>query len=276
MSRYLFIGFVILTLSCDNPFSEDEIAGDQRTLRGSVTLQGNGSPKGVYVWLEGIEVGTFTDEQGEFTLTIPPKSALNAGGEINGEFSLYFYSINYTLETKTVLLKNGSILYGKGNVGKDGIVPSTFLMKTFDAETRTAFNVVIPADTLHLSITAHFKAVGDSFKISLPKATMILLGGVFIRDLNSGTIYVAESETGTGEPYVELLKKRDRLWTFHPNIEKLGLPSGRYDILPYVFPYYPRLPANLLKSMGIESGHMSTAYLELCFTCQCAEFRLIL
>ena len=58
---------LIFHLNCtNNPFGNDEISDKGRKITGTVKLTDNSSPQGIYVWLEAIEVGTYTDADGFF------------------------------------------------------------------------------------------------------------------------------------------------------------------------------------------------------------------
>jgi len=275
--KKISLGLLSLAIfaACSNPFGNDEITGEKRTLTGAVTISGAADLSGVYVWLDRINVGVFTDEKGEFKLTLPPKSTLNASGEVSGEFDLYFYSINCKLEIRKVLLRNGVLLYGEADVDKNGAVRNLTLIQTFSVETRSAFPQISPGDPPEISITAHMRACIDSFAVNIPGGNFVLLGGVFIKRIETGQVFMFELAGTEGRPYIEMLDKKERLWSFHPDVFDRGLEMGTYRIYPLVYPNYPDIPAGLFETLGLSPQVMDEKYLDLFVLGTFAEFEVL-
>ena len=76
-----FLLSIFLFSGCTgSPFSDNEIPQETRRITGKVEISDNThSPEGVYVWLGGFDIGTFTDQDGEFEITLP-STAQNSGG----------------------------------------------------------------------------------------------------------------------------------------------------------------------------------------------------
>ena len=67
-----------------NPFFEDKIGEtDGSSLTGSVTLSDGETPDRIYVWLDGVNAGTYSDIGGQFKLIIPTPP-VQPGGGISG------------------------------------------------------------------------------------------------------------------------------------------------------------------------------------------------
>ena len=60
----------------------------------------------IYVWLEGTELITQTDENGDFKMPLPTSSEQGTGSIVTGTYKLYFYLANYRLEYVTIELLN--------------------------------------------------------------------------------------------------------------------------------------------------------------------------
>ena len=86
---YLLIPLFIFVLNCDNPFGDDEISAGHRQMHGTITFNEEKPENGAYVWLDGVKIGTFTDEQGEFSLTLPSQSTLGSKWRADR----YFYTL---------------------------------------------------------------------------------------------------------------------------------------------------------------------------------------
>ena len=85
---FLFLG------SCeDNPFfGDDKIP--EREITGTVSLQFSENHSEIYVWLEGTELITQTDENGGFKMPLPTPSAQGTGSIVTGTYQLYLYLAN--------------------------------------------------------------------------------------------------------------------------------------------------------------------------------------
>ena len=262
-----------LFMACENPFGKDEIAGENRTVTGTIQVESADRLDGAYVWLDGVNVGAFTDDEGRFKLTLPPKSAMNVSGEVNGEFDLIIYSINLELKVKKVILRNGAIIYGEGDVDKHGVVLGLDLQQTFSVETRSAFPQLSPGDAPRMSITAHMRAKRDSFAVNIPGGNLVLLGDVFIKNIGTGEVHIFE--LAGGRPYIDMLHRDETLWSFHPDVFARGLKKGFYKVYPLVYPWYPDLPQGLFESLDISPQIMDAAYLKLLCVGNFAEFEVM-
>lgn len=258
----------------NNPFGQDKISGDARTISGSV-VNGEKRPlPGVYVWLDVVNVGTFSDASGNYTLTLPPRNVVNSVGTVSGVFDLYFYTINHQLSIKNVFLKDGGVIYGEADVDKNGAIRQILLSRIFKAQTKTAFTTINPATKEKLSVSAHLTTEAESVSVLIPRGSIVLLGGVLIRSQATGKVYLCE-DYGPVEPYVEQLSIRERIWGFHPNFKAMQLTDGDYEVTPFIFPYYPQLPPQLLAGLGMAGYKMNEKFLDICFDCERAVFEVL-
>lgn len=270
-ARFFFL-LLALSLACDNPFGQDEITGENRTVSGVVTVKDSQSAKGVYVWLDKVNVGTFTDEEGAFTLTLPPKSTLNATGTVTGDFDLYFYTISHELIIKKVILRDGSILYSNGDIDKNGEIHNIILLKKFSVKTVPVFPLPTQSGyQFALSIASHFKTTFPGTQISIPNGNMSLLGGCFVINTETNQAHLYELP-GTGKPFIASLDRQEQVWGFHPKTGDEILFRTTYKTVPFVFPYYPDLPPELLNSIGVSETEMNENFLSILFAGDFGEF----
>jgi hypothetical protein len=273
--QILTVALACLLLKCQsNPFGHDVITGDRRTLSGVITTDGKKPLAGVFVWLDVVDVAAFSDNEGNYQLTLPPHAILNDRGRADGVFDLYYYSINHKISTRKIVLKNGEITWNAGDVNKDGKLLPLFLPKLFQARTETAFRDIDSQTKEKLSISLHLSTDMENIKVLIPHGSPVLIGGVVIKSLSTGMIYLSQNP-GPIEPYSETLGRHERIWGFHPDFKSLQLSAGEYEVTPFIFPDYPQLPAALLANLGLDGYRMSEQYAQICFTCERAVFRVL-
>ena len=89
MKRLCFFIVYCITLSylidcSENPlFKDEDISSGGSDIKGKVSLNDNSPPDNVFIWLEGFNISTYSDSQGNFLLQLPPASN-QPGGGING------------------------------------------------------------------------------------------------------------------------------------------------------------------------------------------------
>jgi len=125
----LFVATIsVVYLSCtDNPFFEDtDFLSDKLVIKGTVELDQSEDASGVYVWLEGLNVSTYTNSEGKFELHLASPSALPGGATAwNGQYTLYYYLMNYSPDTSAILIRNGKVEFGKLGVDNTGHISKT-------------------------------------------------------------------------------------------------------------------------------------------------------
>ena len=268
----LFVLALVVILACDNPFGQDEITGENRTVSGVVTVTDAENAKGVYVWMDLVNVGAFTDAGGSFTLTLPPKSALIKSGIVTGDFDLYFYTISHELIIKKVILRDGNILYGNGDVDKNGKMHNVVLLKKFKVKTIPVFPLPTQSGyQFALSVASHFTSTNPGSKISIPNGNMSLLGGCFVIDTETNKAHLYELP-GTGKPFIASLDRQEQVWGFHPKTGDEIKVRTTYKTIPFVFPYYPDLPPELLSSISVSEMEINENYLSILFSGDFGEF----
>ncbi|RMD90286.1 MAG: hypothetical protein D6813_09350, partial [Calditrichaeota bacterium] len=164
---------VLLFQSCTlAPFGSSSIDTPNRSISGNVQLLGdlNLQPDSVYVWLEGLNVATFTDKQGNFKLNIPPPEAQGPTGGVDGVFNLYFFLDNFQLTTTEVAIRNGEFIYGQRELNSNGeLFHTKKLLQFLRIETQVKpEKVQFKNDVEEVFITFTLQAFDDTVSVKFP------------------------------------------------------------------------------------------------------------
>ncbi|MCD4664781.1 MAG: carboxypeptidase-like regulatory domain-containing protein, partial [Bacteroidales bacterium] len=133
----LLFGVVFLFLfECThNPFENTKITIDEKIISGKVELSDHSKPNGVYVWLEGFDIGTWTDAHGNFEISLP-HARTQSDGRITGTYKLFFFLANYQLDSSFVVIRNGELQLSHGDINESGqLKRPKFLKKILKIET---------------------------------------------------------------------------------------------------------------------------------------------
>jgi hypothetical protein len=261
----------------ESPF-EGDIASEPKQISGQVDLVDTlNDEKGIYVWLSGLNLGTYTDSTGAFVLEMPN----NVSRDFSGIFTLYFYVANYRLNRATVVVREGKFLYGAGDITPDGRLKETVkLFKILDIKT-----IVEPAQVqssyrgpIHLQTT--LQAVDDSVSVAFPKSVGGLLGGMFFRHLGTGQVYIDIVDIGadTREETMIGREPRSRRQVFElngANYRELFLPVGEYIVIPFFLILQADLPQELFNSFGEKADDLTPNFLKIPFRRDEARFQIV-
>jgi len=251
-----------------NPFDHSKIQSDNlaRTITGNVTLSDGRNPAGVYVWLEGANVGTFTDSAGAFTLTLPGGAELGGISGLSGVYRLCFYIANFKLVTVKVALRDGQFIYGEQSLDQNGHLRQTVSL----VQILRISTIVYPASVPYtykqrIWIKTTVQSLIDTVKVIFPRSDGTFLGGVFLKNLKTGALTILQApygpdvryEVDVGQEPVSLV----RIFT----LGSYPLPPGQYKVIPYLFVQQKNLPQELLESLGEQVTSLSTEYLKIPF-----------
>jgi len=274
---FIFAAALAVGLSCtENPFAgDDKINRVNRTISGQVRLNDSSSPAETWVWLETLNLGTRSEADGTFKLTLPSASA-QPGGGLTGEFTLYFYRANYRLATRKIFLRTGTIEPDTGGLDSKGrIIEEILLTKLITLGTRVVpASIPANADT-SLFVYLDLQGLVSSTSCGLPTIVMnqaVLLNGFLLQSEARPEI------VHTVVPYPE----HSRPLNYIPApLEEVSygcdyavragmLAAGRYTVIPYVLIRQSALPEELLGSLGPAPESFDARYLALPFTRSCA------
>jgi hypothetical protein len=270
---YLFLSLYLINyLGCTgNPVTEHEIVLPNRQIRGSVRLSDNLSNEGVYVWLEGFNIGTRTDSQGKFQITLPSQGS---PGGITGAFNLFYYVANFVLASTPVFIQNGEFVYSIGEIDSRGELSSPkFLLQNLFIETRVNPSSVSLSDLSEagdqfviVRVDVILQAPVDSVIVFFPGLVNDTFGPLIFRNVNNGEISILESTIT--ELVFSDLDTIDAVPTTRIMALKLGrndLLPGEYEIIPYLLVKEKGVPPLLIASLGERVEELGPNYLNIPF-----------
>ena len=168
----IFLAFCTVIFYCSkNPFSESNTSIPNRTeIAGKVKLNDDSSPEKIFVWLEGFDISTNTNSDGNFKLELSDL-AINQNG-LNGLYKIYYYVANYKIKTSSITIVNGKIKRNKGDVDKHGNIKNTIILeKLVDIKTTIEPSVIQVTDSMRLELTVSLKLNVHDLQIETSKST---------------------------------------------------------------------------------------------------------
>lgn len=264
---FLLAANLIYFYGCtSNPFGGDKISGGKLVMSGTVRLADQADAKDIWVWMNGFNISSVTNANGEFTLSLPPKSAQSGSGGVSGIYTVYFYMANYLLDSAQVVVQNGEFVYSRGDLTKDGRLAATKSLRRF-LEMST---VVSPATVrqnfiFRIGITATLRALIDSCTVIFPGSIGDLLGAIFFRNTATAEVIVFLSVPGAVTRDIELIGRlpTDRVMAF--TLSQFVLPPGQYEVIPQVLMRHQALPPGLIRSLGAKVEEIDVDYLKIPF-----------
>jgi hypothetical protein len=270
-----------LYTSCtDNPFFTDkEFWSDKLVVRGNVELNNSSDNSGVYVWLEGLNVSTYTTSDGRFELKLSSPASLSGGASAwNGVYKLYYYLANYKYEYSSILIRNGKIEYGNKDVDNSGNIKERIQLtellriKTTISACSTRVNYV-RGQRIEILFNTYGKTVNfDTFQPLNPYS-----GSIIFKNIDSPYIHSIFVLANLNE--FKTIKLSDSVvWNMRLGggeeweIEPIPAESGDYEIVPFVLIEQEGLPEELLLSLSEYYNVFSSEYLKIPFKWEADTF----
>lgn len=255
-----------LTVCNDNPFSDDELDyADGMSLRGNIKLDDGCPPDQVYVWLEEINIGTYSDESGNYTLILPPANA-QPGGGYTGSSNVYFYLGNFQFEKRDVSLLNGKFQLNTLSIDSRGRLENDItLKKLLSIRTTIEPATVSVSERTWLTLNTYVSPLIDSVTIQTFKHQ---------RDENRFTnVYFQDKSKPIDEAifyrHSVLLRtyavNSSEVWYLNIHSDSLNLSEGTYDVIPYIKIIQNGFPFKILESIGEIPHTYNTSYLNIPF-----------
>ncbi len=237
-----------------------------RIINGSIVLSDNVKANNVYVWFDGLNSATYTDNYGNFLFSLPEPSS-QPGGGLQGQYKLYYYLGNYTLEHSLITIDNGHFVYGEADLSQDGTVLSSAgqyritLKKLIDITTTVMPSQLISgADTalvVKMTLTP-----AEPVQVSYLKSGETHFSGAFLHNIVY-PVQLSRRLSGGGAAVTETLHSATELLMEYPHAD--SLEAGDYKIIPYIFIAQDNLPAELLLSFGDYAREFHWHYLSIPF-----------
>jgi len=256
------IGLIIVISCTENPFTEPEKIQDMK-ITGRVELNDGNSPDQVYVWLELLDLGTFTNHKGKFSLALPPSDLQVEGAGVTGNTRLYFYLSDYKMIYKTIEFAEGELTPDQEAIAADGQLQDTIRLEKI-------FNIIFypqqdsaalkdssmlslqvemstPCNTLH---TIQFERVGRN---------PVFYGLIFEPQGNTAQDPVFYDSRQAVPVIISLEKFKNFSVQYDYSPISLGLTPGIYAVYPYAeIVQTDTIPDQILNNIGqhiIAYGH---------------------
>jgi len=258
--------FLAILLVCrKSPFS-NEIEDRRMEIRGRLKLDGTNNYEGIYVWLETINISTFTDSTGLFRITLPSITAKGSLVGMNGVFQLYFYVANYKISSATAVMLDGEFQYSTGDFDSNGeIIGRRTLRKLLNIETDVKPNIIAAANESQLSVTVTLRALLDSVNVIFPRITGRSPGAVILRELETGDIIVELPDISSPIKGIERIGREAQVFRMVFELISGTLKQGQYETIPFFMIEQENIPEALIESLIPSSVKLGPDYLNIPF-----------
>ena len=261
---YLLVLFI--ELSCtENPFWSDPPTTVMK-LTGIVNTDNNITNAPAYVWLEGLDIDTVTNDNNEFIIELNNTQTPN--GNINGPLKTYFYLHNYRIDHATIYFTDGHFSDSQTDFSTDGeLLEPVLLEKLVSAETslppifNTSFEETLK---VKLDLDVHNSATWLIGYKRVLSQNMYLPSGVIFRSiLYPQVIHINRLYHDSIVP-LEYDPGSAITWTYEIDSDSLDTLSGDYEVFPFFIVNQDHVPDDLLYSLGIDDIFtINSEYLQL-------------
>ena len=270
--RFMIVFFCAILLSvffrCSkSPFSSENISEGCREIKGRLRLSDTMSYERIYVWLEVFSIGTFTDSTGSFQITLPPLAEQDGLGGTNNVCNLFFYVANYKLSSAATVVLNGEFLYSRGDFDSNGeLIGTRSLKKLVHISTVVEPNMITADYEGKLSVNVALRAVLDSVKIMFPKLVGASSGAILLRKLETGDIFVDVPDSSSYLKDVLILGPgEEEVFQMVFDLDRISLPEGQYEAVPFFLIEQENISEELLKSLGPNATELGPDFLKIPF-----------
>lgn len=255
----------------ENPFSDPPEVGTSQ-LSGKVLLSHDFDNSGVYVWIEQIEISAYTNSDGDFLITIPPPASQGGGGGIDGDLIMYFYLANYKLDSARVSFLRGVPVVSKGDLNEEGDVARiiklskllnvelSFLKKSISMSSSDSLRIKITLTSPEIEPVASVMAKANTREYTPPSPAF------FIKKIDSEERIFKMIEIGYHVELVNFINKSVTvIYDMAVGFSAGELPTGTYEVIPFVKVRDVNPPLALLNSFGEHVLEYHFDYLNLPF-----------
>jgi len=276
---------------CKSPFKVAEIQNPKKHIEGKVRLSDNGNPEGILIYLEGFNVSTRANSQGEYSIDLPESSlqGVNTAGA-DGLFKVYYYVANYYIKTSDVIIINGEFVFGKGDLRTDGTFTATqTLFKFLDIRTelsntliKNTFNGTLSIDVILAPLNST-----DSIEVVFPGNESGLVDArIFLENSQTGTIETIlpnryslreQGEAPVPQDKVtsrQIVNKRPLIFSQEFDWRPSSIRAGTYNIIPYVLMTEEPIPEKIFSALRFNVQRPASNYQTIPFNIQMAQLQI--
>ena len=252
-----------------SPLGENQLSLGKRQLKGSVLLSDGVTPSDIYVWLDGFNIGTRTDETGHFNLTLPAPASQSGGG-ISGAFHIYYYLANYSLDSTLVGINKGEFIFGQNGVSSKGELLSPIRLSRKLKITTTAVPTFISVEELVMgtprlvAVSIKLEAGDDPVTVIFPKQSGDILGPIIFKNTETNeVVFLSSTITGIPSPDNLTLQNSELVRLIAVPMSPNLMPFGQYEIIPFLYVEDGNVPDELIQSLGDSAFSLTTDFLNL-------------
>ena len=273
MMKRIFYTILLTLISCtENPFGGEKKMAN-RTISGRVKLDKvdfypSGYHNGVLVWSEGLGLQATTDIDVSFELTLPASSESSSGAITDGDYTLQFFIGNYKLSSVTITFAAGQVVNDEkvinleGELRRDvtltrlaGVHTNVYppiITSGFDSDVITKVQITPDKTDIHFHLR---KLVTRDFSIYT---------GLLIREADSKKLaYTVDIDTAS--IMKEYINRPSQTLEFVFNYTDVNLPSGIYEVIPYLVLDREDVPEPILNTLGSGYDSFSQNYFKYPF-----------
>jgi hypothetical protein len=260
---YAFSALVFAAACTDNPLESDPtVAATKRRIHGVVRLSDRQNHSGAYIWMEGFDIGTVSNADGSFSLTLPLAEAQGTPGGSSGVYSVYSFLGNYRMQTIKTAVRDGSFVFPGTDVDENGNLRDELFMQELFSITTSLNRSTIEADSLRvLNLEVTLRSSIPPVEVYFPRMVGSIEGPVLVHNLGTGEVEIFHS-TITGVEISDDVEIGPTPFTRSMIliIPKYTLKAGEYEIIPYMLPRGQSVPLRLLNSLGTDISALGKSY----------------
>ncbi|MDG1223137.1 MAG: hypothetical protein P8O00_01085 [Candidatus Marinimicrobia bacterium] len=270
MNKYLIFFILILFSSCtSNPFWEDS-ASKKINIQGHIDTQSGVSDVPAFVFVENLNISTYTDISGFFSIDFP--SLEMADGVFSGAVKVYYYIHNYKIAYSTLYITNGRLTSEQIDFDENGVLINIINLKelaSFDLSIDNIWDRT-NGDTLKLSLTINSKNYPFSYFSYVDiqsNPRRYIPSGVLLKSKTNQAVYYDKNNTDfLQKTDVSLNETKVLDFKVAPNdfspfiiddyilLEQQLVQSGEHEVLPYIHIIQDDIPDELFESIGIQNA----------------------
>ena len=175
--------FIVITLACNKDKTPFNIENEKssyftRTISGYVQMEHQTNHDNCAVFLDSVNIGTYTDSSGSYSLTLADSMFNGDTLLLQGRLKLYFYSYNYELDSLYVALGREGFIKDSLAIDAQGHVKNILVKQVFSIKLVTDTTYYAVDDTIWM--TMYMKKFGtDTIEIKIINSVGGRIGSVF-------------------------------------------------------------------------------------------------
>jgi len=277
--KYIIILLLVIWLvNCtENPLSnDDDNKIEKEKISGKVILDDGTSSDGIFVWLQGFNLNTLTDENGKFEIKLPLPENQNGGSGNTGKFTLYFFMGNYQSSTIDIEFANGKILEEQDNITNSGKLRDNdtlfalFNCKGLLSEEEDTDELLLKfdRDTVKAKFLFQFDVFDNSAQVfslrqdRVPSNHGFFRTGIIFEPVDKDHDMVLVKTSKAQLDYDALSSNSTIYWSLDSLLYKNDFEEIEYLVSPYITVDHPELPVEFWDALGREKLEFTSAYLE--------------